>query len=65
MKTPLLKKAADTLLAKGKFETMFLEMEAWRKRNQWVEDSALFYAIATFEEDLQNTPWWTWPDGIK
>lgn len=64
-KMPLLRKAAERLLGQPEFGGLKSEMEAWRKRNQWVEESALFYALANLEEGLAGTPWWTWPEPIR
>lgn len=49
LKTPLLVKAADTLLNKSKFESMRRELHSFREENGWVEDSALFYCLAELQ----------------
>ena len=59
---PLLTKAADALLAKGKGDTLAKELAAFEKENAWVKDSALFSALTTFHEPTKNQAWWTWKD---
>ncbi len=65
MKVPLLKKAADALRMGPKFESLRSEAAAFRAANPWVEDSALFYCLANFEEGLQGQAWWLWPEPIR
>ena len=49
LKEPLLKKAADKLLKDSKFSSLRREMDNFRTENAWVEDSALFYCLITFQ----------------
>jgi hypothetical protein len=65
VKVPLLKKAADALRMGPKFESLRSEAAAFRAANPWVEDSALFYCLANFEEGLQGQAWWLWPEPIR
>lgn len=51
-KAPVLKKAADNLLNVPKFSGLRREMDAFRSENPWVEDSALFFCLITFQVDF-------------
>ena len=64
-KVPLLRKAADALRTAPEHEGLRSEAAAFRKGNPWVEDSALFYCLANFEEGLAHMAWWTWPEPIR
>lgn len=65
-RAPLLEKAADKLLdPKSKFGSLRQEMTAFRSANPWVEDSALFFCLITFQEDTKNQGWWHWPEPIR
>lgn len=65
VKVPLLEKAADALRTDPKFEGLRAEAAEFRSANPWVEDSALFYCLANFEEGLKGKAWWLWPEPIR
>ena len=65
VKEPILKKATQRLLADAKFASLRQELDAFRSSNSWVEDSALFYCLATFDEGTKETAWWTWPSPLR
>ena len=65
VKVPLLEKAADALRTDPRFEWLRSEAAAFRAANPWVEDSALFYCLANFEEELKGKAWWLWPEPIR
>ncbi len=48
-KAPLLRKAADKLLNESKFSSLRREMDAFRAKNPWVEDSALFFCLIEYQ----------------
>ena len=59
---PLLTKAANTLLAKGKGDPLARELATFEGENPWVRDSALFNVLTTFHEPTKDKAWWTWED---
>eukprot|EP00879_Flechtneria_rotunda_P013404 GHRR01013994.1.p1 GENE.GHRR01013994.1~~GHRR01013994.1.p1 ORF type:complete len:407 (+),score=122.78 GHRR01013994.1:212-1432(+) len=63
-KQPLLAKAAQSLLTSPKFSGLRQLMTEFRNSNIWIEDSALFDALRQ-QSELQNLPWWQWPDPLK
>ena len=65
MKTPLLKKAADRLRLQPDFASLREQAAGFRQQNSWVEDSALFYALSHYEEELVGKAWWLWPEPIR
>ncbi len=65
MKGPLLKKAADRLRLDAKFGNLREQALGFRQLNPWVEDSALFYALSHYEEELIGKAWWLWPENIR
>ena len=64
-KTPILNKATRRLLTDSKFSALKGELDEWRKEHDWVEDSALFYCLATFDEETKEKAWWTWPGPLR
>lgn len=64
LRDPLLQAAAERLLSGALFSDLRDEMDEWRASHAWVEDSALFAAIAEMP-DLIGTPWWDWPEGVR
>ena len=65
VKMPILEKAADRIRTDSSFEEMKAEAEAFRQRNPWVEDSALFYALSHHRKELIGKAWWAWPEPIR
>ena len=61
-KNPLLAKAAAALRS---HPTLAPAADAWRAANPWVEDSALFAALAEHEPDCVGKAWWEWPVGLR
>lgn len=59
-KNPVLGFAAARLLNDKKFADLKKEMEAFRKNNPWIEDSAMF-EVARNLEGLNMCAWWDWP----
>ena len=64
-KTPILVKAADRLLAGGKFEGLLSEMKQFAKENSWCEDSAVFHALTHHNEATKDKGWWTWEGPLR
>ena len=64
VKLPLLESAAARLLDGEQFEGLRKDMNAWRKANVWVEESALFSAITEIPE-LDEVAWWDWPEKLR
>ena len=60
-KAPLLKKAATALPS----SPLAADAAAWRAANPWVEDSALFAALAAGEEGCVDRAWWEWPEPLR
>ena len=65
LKEPRIQKAARRLLEDDKFATLRQEMTAWRSREKWVEESALFAVLCDHEptcrgEDGKAKIWWFW-----
>ncbi|MFH2006645.1 MAG: 4-alpha-glucanotransferase [bacterium] len=60
-KAPRLEKAAQRLLA-GVNPPLRDELEAFREREQWVEEAALFAALRAVE---RQRPWWSWPAELR
>ena len=65
MKEPILQKATKRLLSDGKFAGLRKELDAFRKANTWVEDSALFYCLDHYDKELAGKAWWTWPGPLR
>ncbi|KAK9794332.1 hypothetical protein WJX73_001909 [Symbiochloris irregularis] len=65
VRTPILVKAADKLLAGGKFDGLLKEMKQFAKDNAWCQDSALFHALAYHNEETKHKAWWTWDGPIR
>eukprot|EP00192_Tetraselmis_astigmatica_P008779 CAMPEP_0117671382 /NCGR_PEP_ID=MMETSP0804-20121206/13302_1 /TAXON_ID=1074897 /ORGANISM="Tetraselmis astigmatica, Strain CCMP880" /LENGTH=620 /DNA_ID=CAMNT_0005479835 /DNA_START=81 /DNA_END=1943 /DNA_ORIENTATION=+ len=63
-KVPLLKKAAKELLTGAKCAALREDLEAFKKENPWVFDSALFDVLSRSEE-LDKMLWWDWPEGLR
>ena len=63
-KTPLLDKSAERLLLDNKFSHLRLDMEAFRSKNSWIEESALFSIIANLP-GLEGLMWWDWPIELR
>lgn len=64
-KTPILVKAADKLLAGGKFKGLLAEMQQFAKDNAWCEDSALFHALTHHKAETKDKAWWTWEGPLR
>jgi 4-alpha-glucanotransferase len=64
-KVPLLHAAAKRLLTGADFRSLRAQMNAFRRENAWIEDSALFYALTTYEEGLVGVDWWEWPEKLR
>jgi 4-alpha-glucanotransferase len=61
-KMPLLKKAAQNLLANPKHK-LFKDFQNYKKKQSyWLEDSALFSVL---RERNNNTQWWNWPKELR
>lgn len=65
VKTPILVKAADALLAGGQFSNLLAEMHQFAKENAWCEDSALFYSLTHHNEETKDKAWWTWEGPLR
>lgn len=65
VKQKLLRKAADRLRLQDNFKKQREEAAGFRQSNPWVEDSALFYALSHYEEELIDKAWWFWPEPIR
>ena len=65
MKTPILVKAADKLLAGGKFKGLLNEMKQFAKENPWCEESALFYSLTHHNEETKDKIWWSWEGPLR
>jgi len=65
VKEPILNKATKRLLLDPKFASLKEELTAFREAESWVEESALFYALANFEETTKERAWWTWPSPLR
>lgn len=65
MKEPLLKKAADRLREGSSVQELREQAAGFRQLNPWVEDSALFYALSHYEEELVGKAWWFWPEPLR
>jgi 4-alpha-glucanotransferase len=63
-KFPLLKKAAQALLSDASNAALKAEMDAFRKLNAWVEDSALFDVLRQ-QPDVEELLWWDWPEPLR
>eukprot|EP00803_Ostreobium_quekettii_P002311 evm.model.scf_1815.2 EVM.evm.TU.scf_1815.2 scf_1815:28796-31892(+) len=63
-KMPLLTIAARRLLHDEPFGTLKQDMEVFRRRNKWVEDSALFECLRNDPEN-EGLVWWEWPEDIR
>lgn len=63
-KGPALRNAARRLLGDAKFKAMREEMEAFRKSNSWIEDSAVF-DVARNLPDMREMAWWEWPEPLR
>eukprot|EP00195_Chlamydomonas_chlamydogama_P015568 CAMPEP_0202902880 /NCGR_PEP_ID=MMETSP1392-20130828/18588_1 /ASSEMBLY_ACC=CAM_ASM_000868 /TAXON_ID=225041 /ORGANISM="Chlamydomonas chlamydogama, Strain SAG 11-48b" /LENGTH=555 /DNA_ID=CAMNT_0049589739 /DNA_START=130 /DNA_END=1794 /DNA_ORIENTATION=- len=63
-KTPVLSKAAQNLLKVDRFSKLREEMQAFRKANKWVEESAVF-DVARNLPDLADKAWWDWPEPLR
>ena len=61
-KTPLLAKAAAALRS---HPSLAPAADAWRAAHPWVEDSALFAALAEHEPDCVGKAWWEWHEGLR
>lgn len=65
MKTPILNKATRRLLTDPNFSDLKKELRTWRREHSWVDESALFYCLATFDERTKDKAWWTWPNELR
>ena len=64
-KTPILVKAADKLLAGGKFKGLLSDMKQWAQENAWCEDSAVFYSLTHHNEETKDRIWWSWEGPLR
>ena len=64
LKSPLIHKAAETLLDSGSFESMRKHLADFRERNAWVEESALFDCLRR-EKSRVDKPWWEWEADLR
>lgn len=64
LKTPLIRKAAEAILAGDKFDDLRQQMSSFRKANPWIEESALFDCLRK-EPALDGKPWWEWEKAIR
>lgn len=64
VKSPLLRKAAQTLLTSAKFAGLRGLLAEFRAENPWIEDSALFDALRQ-QPDLEGIDWWEWPEPLR
>lgn len=65
VKLPLLEKAALALLDTPEFALLRSSCDAFRAKNSWVEESALFHALCNDPELAEFEAWWDWPERIR
>lgn len=63
-KLPLVRKAAEALLAGDAFASMRGDMDAFRRGNPWIEESALFDCLKR-DPERDGEAWWDWEAKIK
>lgn len=63
-KTPVLKKAAANVLSDPNLKQFRDGLAAFRKKNSWVEDSALFDVIRRQPENV-GLYWWHWEEPLR
>ena len=64
LKLPLVRKAAEALLAGDAFAALRGDMDAFRRGNPWLEESALFDCLKRAPE-RDGKAWWDWEDKVK